>query len=138
MDSNLKLGDTSTNGLFVGSDEVMGGGGVENLLPNRYGNHTVIVINNSGSNIDINIGNTITLENKMVYMNSTSSSSGLVSVTIRAKAEAERQSYTVNKSGEVRRLAFTTVTYNKGDVIYSVNPSDFTDSLVIAVITKVL
>lgn len=138
MDSNLKLGDTSTNGLFIGSDEVMGGGGVENLLPNRYGNHTVIVINNSGSNIDINIGNTITLENKMVYMNSTSSSSGLVSVTIRAKAEAERQSYTVNKSGEVRRLAFTTVTYNKGDVIYSVNPSDFTDSLVIAVITKVL
>lgn len=116
----------------------MGGGGVENLLPNRYGNHTVIVINNSGSNIDINIGNTITLENKMVYMNSTSSSSGLVSVTIRAKAEAKRQSYTVNKSGEVRRLAFTTVTYNKGDVIYSVNPSDFTDSLVIAVITKVL
>ena len=138
MDSNLKLGDTSTNGLFIGSDEVMGGGGVENLLPNRYGNHTVIVINNSGSNIDINIGNTITLENKMVYMNSTSSSSGLVSVTIRAKAEAERQSYTVNKSGEVRRLAFTTVTYNKGDVIYSVNPSDFTDSLVIAVMTKVL
>ena len=138
MDSNLKLGDTSTNGLFIGSDEVMGGGGVENLLPNRYGNHTVIVINNSGSNIDINIGNTITLENKMVYMNSTSSSSGLVSVTIRAKAEAERQSYTVNKSGEVRRLAFTTVTYNKGDVIYSVNPSDFTDSLVIAVITRVL